>query len=266
MNTSFQIHGHRGCRGLYPENTIKAFQHAIDLGVHAIELDLVVSGENALIIAHDPWIDPLLSESIDGNVITPNSHNIYQLSNHDIKQYKVGVLPHPDFPLQRSLSTTMPTFQEVIDVIGLSDSFFYNIEIKSDPQWYDKFQPQPDHLAQLLVNFIKENNLSKHCMVQCFDKNFLECFYLLDNEIRLGYLTENYRDHLGALDNLSFTPTYYNPNFESVSEELVNKLHERGILITPWTVNEVEDMRIMMNYQVDGLITDYPDRAIDLNN
>lgn len=264
MHKQFQIHGHRGCRGLYPENTIKAFQHAIDLGVQAIELDIVVSNDNTLIVTHDPWIDPLLSEPINQDVITPESHNIYQLSDIDIQKYKVGTIPHPEFNLQRSIKSSIPTFQEIVDIIGISEAFFYNIEVKSDPIWYNKHQPEPTKYANLIYQFIVDNGLNKHCMVQCFDKVFLECFYLLDHDIKLGYLTENSHDHIGGLDDLSFTPSYYNPNFESVTEQVVQQVHDRGILITPWTVNNINDMRKMIRFQVDGIITDYPNIAIDL--
>ncbi len=260
----FEIHGHRGCRGLLPENTIKSFQYALDLGVNAIELDVVVSADNTLIVSHDPWIDPNLSVHPQGNTFEPKEINIYRLHDTEIQSFKVGELEQPEFPDQKQQKSSIPSLQEVIDILGMSESFFYNIEIKSDPAWYEEYQPQPEVYASLVSDFLKENRLTKFCMVQCFDPLFLNHLYELNPSISLGLLTEKSANHLASLEEINFKPSYYNPDFQSVTKELVDYLHKDSIKITPWTVNELEDMKRIIDLGVDGIITDYPDRAQQL--
>lgn len=265
----FEIHGHRGCRGLYPENTIVGVKHALELGVHAVEIDLVVTKENQLVVSHEPWMSAEYCLHPNGSRIDEESQkqlNIFEMSYDEIALFDCGSLPHPKFPHQRNEHHAKPLFRDLIKVIRKTrfTDFYYNIEVKSERQWYGEYQPEISEYVDIIVSEIKQLRLREQCMIQSFDPAILNGLHRAYPKLRLGFLIENMDSFHRNMERLQFTPEYYNVDFTLVDELLVKEVHNRGMKIIPWTVNEINDAQRLVDLDVDGLITDYPDRLLVL--
>lgn len=267
------IHGHRGARGLLPENTLPSFGKAIDFGVHAIELDIIMTKQGDIVVSHEPWINPFICIDPSGKPYENAERiNLYEMPLKEIQQINCGGLVHPDFPYQQIYSTFKPTLKEVLDYLHFYyadwlaskpttflDQIKLNIEVKSDPNWYEHHQLSPQNTAQLLHEFIDQHAIGHLCLVQSFDIAFLESFYQLDPTMYLGLLVDEHEDIQEKLHSLSFLPHFCNPYYGLVTPELMDFLHRQEILSLCWTVNRQEDAVQMIIAGVDGIITDYPD-------
>ena len=277
--SSYDLQGHRGCRGLMPENTIPAFLKALDLGVHTLELDVVISQDGQVVVSHEPYFNAEFSLKPDGTPVTKEeqkSLNLYKMPYAEIKRYDVGSNGNPRFPEQQKQPVAKPLLSEVItaaEAYGKQKSlpaFSYNIELKSDAKEYDLSQPRPAEFCRLVnVVFEKAGLPASRIIIQSFDFAVLqewnrqaEAQKLMP--VRLAALVENVRGVTYNLKKLGFKPALYSPHFKLLRSESINQLHQQGILVVPWTVNNVPDMRRMLDLGVDGLITDYPDRAAKL--
>jgi len=153
FSQEFDIQGHRGCRGLLPENTIEAFKKAIDLGVTTLEMDVVISKDNQVLLSHEPFLSHEIALDLNGNEIAEKEEknfNLYQMNYAQIKQYDCGSKIHPRFSEQEKIKTFKPLLSEVID---FAESYIqknypgrkiqYNIETKSDPKGNNLFHPKP---------------------------------------------------------------------------------------------------------------------------
>lgn len=265
------IHGHRGCRGLEPENSLPAFLKATELGCDYLEMDVVMSGDGQIIISHEPWMRHDLCTTPDDETITPDnerSFNIYRMSTLEIRRFDCGSLEQPGYPEQDNDDTHKPTLAELVDVVdehalmsGVAPPS-YNIEIKSDPEWYGVFQPGPDVLARAVINAIDSLGIADRCMLQSFDTAVLETIHADRPEIPLAYLVESDADFANALSELTFVPAIYSPHFSAANETLLNAVRQKEMELVVWTVNEPADIRRMIDLGVDGIISDYPDRVI----
>ncbi len=252
-----EIHGHRGFRGLYPENSIKGFIEAKKAGAHAIELDLVLTKDLKLVVNHDPWLK-------SGNyMINKLGHvpeydvNLYEKDLIDIQQYALGTKRNLKFSNQIPFPHQIPSFEEVILHPDLQD-VFWNIEVKSDEKWYGIHQIHPKEYATLVHEFIIEHRLINNCLVQAFDTNILNELNQLNPTYPLGFLVENQLGFEKNLDRLNFKPDFYNPDEVLVNKTLINQVHSLGIRCLVWTVNDNERAQELIDWEVDGLITDYP--------
>src|SRR5215510_5066027 len=159
----FDIEGHRGCRGLMPENTVPAFLKAIDLGVNTLELDVVVSLDRQLVVSHDPFFSADISLDPEGHQIPSEKqtqYNLFKMDYAEIKRYDVGSLGNKRFPSQQKIKTYKPLLSEVfretrkyIKEHGLAP-VRYNVETKSTPAGDDLYNPKPAVFAKLLYNEI----------------------------------------------------------------------------------------------------------------
>lgn len=253
---------------MIPENTIAGFLHAIDLGVDAIEMDVVMNGDGDLLVSHEPYISPRICLGLAGNEIPEEKVeqiNIYRMSQDSIEQYDCGLKPHPWFPDQQKLVATKPLLKDVIDTVESyvaengRNPIIWNIELKSKEKWYDIFQPQPAPYAQALINLIQEKGIAARTVIQCFDPKPLQYIHEKEPELKLAFLVDNEDGVEVNLGHLGFSPDYYSPNFQLVTESLVGQLRERGIGLLVWTVNEPADIKRMLALKPDGIITDYPD-------
>lgn len=264
-----EIHGHRGCRGYYPENTIEGFLYAVELGCTAIELDVVVSKDNQLVVSHEPWMNHLFCVTPKGDRITEEEekcHNIFDMTFEEIQQYDCGRRIDDKYPDQLNKKSRKPSLQRVVDVLKGYDVKI-NIEVKSDKEWYGEFQPHPKEFSALVHQFILDNNLSQKCIVQSFDVEFLNEFKTRSFEsIELGLLVENEIDVNAQLVQLDFIPEYFNPEYVLLTEEVLSELHSRSIKVLVWTVNNKESILRMKKLGVDGIISDYPNIVIELLN
>ncbi len=269
---AFYWEGHRGCRGLLPENTIPAFCKALDLGMNTLELDVVISKDRQVVVSHDPYFHPDFSMDPNGRQVPKKPKIIlYELNYDEIKQYDVGSNGNPNFPEQQKLKARKPLLSEMMQAVEAYRRqnnlplFWYNIEIKSDEKEYDKSQPQPAVFSDLVYEEITRWVPADRVVVQSFDFNILK-YWKKQTEagryqkMTLAALVSNLRGIKRNLENLGFKPDVYSPYFQLLSPEKVQQLHQQGIKVIPWTVNTTEEMVRIKNMGVDGIITDYPDR------
>lgn len=264
-----EIHGHRGCRGYYPENTIEGFLYAVELGCTAIELDVVVSKDKQLVVSHEPWMNHLFCLTPTGDRIKASdekSHNVYKMTLDEVQQYDCGRRIDDKYLDQLNKKSKKPSLQRVVDVLKGFDVKI-NIEVKSEKELYGEFQPHPQEYAELVHQFILDNDLNHKCMVQSFDVNFLNSFHaLLNKELDLGFLVENEIDVEKQLSQLNFMPKYFNPDYTLMDQAIVSALHAKNMKVLVWTVNDSDAILNMKNIGVDGIISDYPNNVRELLN
>lgn len=265
----FDFQGHRGARGLLPENTIPSFLIALEYGITTVEMDVVVTKDRKILVSHEPWFHQHISTAPDGTPITvetAQSHNIFKLTYEETRKYDVGKRGHFLFPEQIPMPVTKPTMKDAILAIEEYISknelkpVFYNIETKSLPEWYDIFVPQPEEFAQLLYDELSELGVLDKVFIQSFDVRTLQEMREIDSNVPLVLLVYNENGLTWNLNELGFTPDVYSPYFRYVTDELVQRVHHKGMKIVPWTVNNPDDMIRLISLGVDGLITDYPNR------
>lgn len=278
QSTNFEIQGHRGSRGLMPENTIPAFLRAIDEGVNTLELDVVISKDKKVVVSHDPFFNPDISTGPDGTPLTKETqNNLYQLNYKEIKAFDVGLRGNPNFPEQEKMAVHKPLLRTMIKKAekyakkkGVPP-LNYNIEIKSLPEEYNVSQPEVDEFSDLVHDVIFELIPAERVTLQSFDFNVLKYWFTRIQageyeKLALSALIEPHDDNDIDLNlnKLGFKPDVWSPYFLHLDKEKVKKLHQLGIKVIPWTVNETEDMKSVKAMGCDGLITDYPNRAKSL--
>ena len=275
MPTSIDIQGHRGCRGLLPENSIKAFTKAMDLGVSTLELDVVLSKDHELIVSHEPWMSHKTcltpaGESIPNN-IAALKHNIYEMKLGEVQSYICGSFPHVDYPIQESYTHAKPTLKEVVYAVRAHAGEtgqqvpFFNIEIKSEQIGDDRYHPGPTSYARSFLKKYFELNIQDISTVQCFDERLLEALHKAYPDLKLIYLTDKRGRSLEEhLKQLSFKPFGFSPNYKLVHDSLARECAELNLALSVWTVNEAADIQLLLDRGVKSIITDYPDRAISL--
>lgn len=272
QNVTFNWQGHRGCRGLMPENTLPAFLKALDYGVNTLELDVVISKDRQVVVSHDPFFHTDFSIDPTGKPLTKGTLiNLYQLNYDEIKRYDVGSNGNPNFPEQQKLKTYKPLLSEVIETAEAYRKahslplFLYNIEIKSDDKEYDLSQPQPADFSDLVYATIARLLPPERVVIQSFDFNVLKHWHKQIQagkyqKVMLAALVANLKGIEYNLQNLGFNPEIYSPYFQLINKKKVEKLHKIGMLVIPWTVNTTEQMARVKAMGVDGIITDYPNR------
>jgi len=267
---AFDIEGHRGCRGLMPENTIPAFMKALELGVTTLEMDAVITKDKQVILSHEPFFNHEITTGPDGKYITEQDErnlNIYHMTYAQTQTYDVGLKPHPRFPNQRRLKATKPLLREVIENVEAyhklkgGPAVFYNIETKTQPATDNTYHPAPEEFVRTLMNVINAEKISNRVIIQSFDFRTLQIIHKRYPAMRTAALIEDFdkRPLEEQLKTLGFMPTIYSPAYSLVTKELVDKCHERQIKVIPWTVNDKAAIEQMKAVGVDGIITDYPD-------
>ena len=262
------IQGHRGCRGLLPENSLPAFEKAIDLGVNTLELDIVISQDHKVVVSHEPFMNPLICYNAKGEHI-PDSletfFNLYKMNYDEIKSFDCGSKIHPIYPNQEKLKTYKPLLSEVFDLVKTKNSNVkFNIEIKSEPNYYGIFTPEPKAYVKLVLEAIKKQEMLQRVNLQSFDLAILEEIKKQSPQMKVALLVEDNETIEEKLGSLSYQPEIISPYFKLLSAESVKDYQIKGFEIIPWTINKEKDMKQMILWQVDGIITDYPDRLIKL--
>jgi glycerophosphoryl diester phosphodiesterase len=274
FSQEFDIQGHRGCRGLFPENTIAAFKKAIDLGVTTLEMDVVISKDNQVVLSHEPFLSHEICWDKFGNEISENkehSYNLYKMNYEEIKECDCGSKIHPRFKEQQKIKAIKPLLSEVID---FTENYIktnypnkriqYNIETKSNPKGDDIFHPKPSVFVDLLVNVLNEKGIKDRVYIQSFDVRTLQHLHSDYSYFKTVLLVENKMSIAKNLKILGFKPDIYSPEFILLTEKKVKYLHQKNIKVIPWTINKKDDMKRIIGYGVDGIITDYPDRYFEL--
>jgi glycerophosphoryl diester phosphodiesterase len=285
---AFDLQGHRGTRGLAPENTLAAFRTAIDLGVTTLETDLAVTKDDVLVISHDPILNPDLVRGPDGKWIGAAGPPIRSLTLAELKRYDIGRLNPASkyaqqFPEQKPVDgERFPTLAEFFAAAGPDVRF--NIEIKTDPTKPD-LTVDPVRFAQLAVDAIRLGKAGGRSTIQSFDWRGLIEARRLAPETATGCLSieSNSMDTVGRasgrpspwLAGLDLTAhggsvprlakeagcAAWSPFWRNVTAENVKEAQALGLKVLPWTVNNPTEMTRLIDMGVDGLITDYPDRA-----
>lgn len=269
----FEIQAHRGARAFFPENTLQAFCKAADIGVRVLELDLVVTKEEEIIVSHDPWLSAPHCSAPDGRPLGSDDrmrYIMYTMSYADIAAFDCG-RPDPSFPRQQRVASFKPLLTSVFGTVdaymasaGMKGRMVYNLEIKSWPGSDGVFHPPPGRYAGLVVRVVEEAGLSERVRIQSFDYRVVREAWKLNPELIYGLLIDE-REHAGRfLHELGFVPRYVNPRFSLVDLQMAQYLHTRGISMIPWTVNRPEEMLAMKRFGAAGIITDYPEIALTL--
>lgn len=267
---SFDIQGHRGCRGLMPENTIPAMLHALGLGVTTLEMDLVMTKDKQFVLSHEPFFNHEITTKPDGTFVTEkeeSSLNIFQMNYAEVVKYDVGMKPHPRFPRQEKMNAVKPRLRDVVEAVKQQMMMarrpfpYYNIETKTQPLTDGIYHPGPAEFVDSLVSVIRELDIEDHVIIQSFDFRTLQYLHQHYPAIKTAMLIEDYDKRSAAelLKVLGFIPTIYSPAHTLVNEALVKKVHENGMLLIPWTVNDKNRIEELKKLGVDGIITDYPD-------
>ena len=269
--TAFDIEGHRGCRGLYPENTITAFIHAVKLGVNTLEMDMQISKDGKIVISHDAFMGANICTAPNGKPVEAgdeSKYKIYTLNYDEIKKFDCGSRGNTKFPEQQKVATVKPLLSEVIDTVEKYikehnlPPVMYNIETKSTVAGDDINHPKPAVFAKMVYDLIKQKGVINKCIIQSFDPRTLQEMHKIDPTITTALLVENLKGLKGNLKELGFNPTIYSPNYMLVNKKLIHACHRLHIKILPWTVNDEKKMVELKQMGVDGLISDYPDREI----
>jgi glycerophosphoryl diester phosphodiesterase len=266
----FDVQGHRGARGLMPENTIPAFLLALDSGVTTLELDVVITKDKQVVVSHEPWMAASICLDSSGNSYSEKEEkkrNIYQMTYSEVDRFDCGSKGNDLFPQQEKMKVSKPLLRDVIIAVenhiksNASYEVDYNIEIKSSPEGDKKFHPSVEEYSELVFNLADEYIPLERLVIQSFDFRVLKYWNKKHPEIRIAALVENSKSIDANLKELGFKPSVYSPYFKLLSREKVNYLHQQKIRVIPWTVNEISDMLSLKGMGIDGLITDYPDRA-----
>lgn len=268
---TFWMEGHRGAKGLSPENTIPSMIKAIQHGANFIEVDLYLTKDSQLLVAHDAFPNVRHTTWDDGRELTKEEAKQYvftQSNYEDLKKFDVGSKPYEGWPEQENIKVHMPTFGELIDSVeaytkanGLNP-VIYNIEIKSAIDMQEKgYSAPPELLVDKTIELVKSKPIGDRYYIQSFDKRVLIYSKQKYPEVPLGFLTGDKNVSMSQhLDELGFTPDMYIPAFGITTKELIDSAHAIGMKFVNWTVNDPADMQRLIDWGVDGIITDYMNR------
>lgn len=267
---AFDKQGHRGCRGLMPENTIPAMLKALDIGVTTLEMDIVITKDKKVILSHEQWFGQEITTKPDGSYMGEREErkfNIYWMTYEQTKDFDVGLKPHPRFPQQMKMKATKPLLGDLIDSVNHAMMTrrrpfpFYNIETKTNPEFDGVFNPKPDEIVELIMAVVKEKHIEEYVIIQSFDFRTLQYLHSKYPGIKTAMLIEedDPRSFDQQLESLGFTPDIYSPAHTLVTSKLVRECHKKKIKVIPWTVNEKGRIEELKQLGVDGVISDYPD-------
>ena len=291
---AFDLQGHRGARGLAPENTLPAFAAALSLGVSTLELDTAITKDGVVVVSHDSRLNPDITRGPDGRWLNPPTRAVREIMLDDLGHYDVGrIKPGSEYssryPDQKRMDKVyMPTLAQVFQLARRAgnNEVRFNIEIKTSPE-----KPgdalAPEAFAKALLATIEREGMGSRVIIQSFDWRALKAVQELAPKITTSYLSSQQRflDNIAAgkaegsawtagiqLSDHGSLPkmvkaaggAIWSPYFPELSADLVKEAHALGLKVIPWTANKVEDMARLIDWGVDGLITDRPDFLRDV--
>ncbi|MFD1870880.1 glycerophosphodiester phosphodiesterase family protein [Hymenobacter bucti] len=282
MNDSFppqphrpEVHGHRGCRGLRPENTLPAFLHAVALGADVLELDVVISQDHQVVVSHEPWLSAKLGRDALGQLIDPaqeQQYNLYQLPYAAIRRCAVGEWPHPDFPEQQPIPSYRPLLCDMLRQAAAASqlqgrSIGFSVEIKSSPEGDDVFHPRPAQFVDLVMAELQTAEAIDRTTLLSFDPRVLQAARHSYPGLALCLLIEDHLPPVAELFGaLGFEPEVLGPDFHLLSAATVQGIRAEypELRLAPWTVNTPAELALVLSWQTDAITTDYPDRLLSL--
>ncbi|MCU1318827.1 MAG: glycerophosphoryl diester phosphodiesterase [Edaphobacter sp.] len=262
------VHGHRGGRAARPENTIPAFQYAIDQGADVLELDLAVTKDDVLVVSHFPYIsaDYPGERLCVGPEVKPHTL-IRSLTLAELKKYDCGVNALAAFPQQKAVPhTSIPTFDEVL-ALAPQGRFEYNVETKIFPN-HPEVAPAPEVFVRMIDEAVRRHHLESRVILQSFDFRTLLAMKKLDPQIRRSALfgEAKYDVLMGITDSdkdfvavgRRSEANILSPDQSLVTPEKVAAAHAAGLQVAPYTVNDPAGWQKMADAHVDAVITDDP--------
>lgn len=266
----FDWQGHRGARGLLPENTVPAFLKALEYPqIKTLELDLAVSQDSLLVVSHEPWMSHHICSHPNGQPVNKSEEEallLFQMPYAQIKTYDCGSRGNKHFPEQTPMAVHKPLLREVVNAVNAYCTEHnrpqprYNIEIKHDPAYDNVKAPRPLTFARLVLQEINELGIKTQTCVQSFDVRPLQELHRLDTSVTTALLIDNPNGVQVNLNALGYTPEIYSPYYKMVTGNVVDTVHDHGMAIIPWTVNDTTAMKALIGLGVDGIITDYPNK------
>jgi glycerophosphoryl diester phosphodiesterase len=288
---AFDLEGHRGTRGLAPENTLAAFRRAIEIGVTTIETDMSVTKDDVVVISHNPSLNPDLVRDTDGHWLASPGPLIRSLTLAELRRYDIGRINPTSqyarqFPEQKAVDgERFPKLSELFDLAKASGKpVRFNIETKITPTSGSN-TPDPATFTRQVIAVVREANVVDRVTVQSFDWRTLVEVKRIAREIETSCLTiqtrdDNtvqqapdggpspwhaglaLRDHGGSLPALVKAAGCgtWSMFWRNLTPKDLADAHALGLKVLPWTINERGDMRSLIDLGVDGIITDYPDR------
>lgn len=260
---SVLVHGHRGARARWPENTLPAFEYALQVGVEFLEMDLAVTKEGVLVISHDPHVNPEICLSPQGEKITQPPPLIHELTLTELKRYDCGSIRHPRFVGQKPVpGTRIPTLDEAFDLVKKSKlptarTVRFNIETKIFPE-HPEYTANPERFAELAIAVFERNGMNQRVVLQSFDPRTLVIAKKKRPSLRRSILVEDPKQDLIQAGK-EVEAQIVSPNWELLTPEKVKALHENGFKIHPWTPNDSAAWSKLIAMGVDGIITDDPE-------
>jgi glycerophosphoryl diester phosphodiesterase len=251
-----EIQGHRGARGNRPENTLAAFDYALENGITILELDLHMTSDDELVIYHDNNINTALCKA--------SSHidlHIERMTLNELKEYDCGSFRNPEFPEQVLSKEQIPTFVELVRRVKWRYPLLnvrFNVEIKRTDNDSDDYIKS---FARKVVDIFEKYRLVNGSIIQSFDTKALQYIREFNPKIKTSFLVENLKEsNAEDMVNVCIINKFdiISPNFETLSKEIIDKFKNRGIIVIPWTVNTIDDLKKIMIMGVDSIITDYP--------
>ncbi len=261
---AFDWQSHRGARGLYPENTIGAMMVGLEYPINTLEMDVVVTSDKKILVSHEPWMSDEICLDPKKKPVENKQHNISKMSLKDIQEFDCGSKAHPRFPNQKKVKEVKPELGKLLTatekkIKALGKTINYSIEIKSTIQEeMQDFQPTADIFTDMVINTIKKHLTPERVMIQSFDWRVLRYLHHTYPQYKTVALIEEKYEPKSVLLKLGFTPTVFSPNYEDLTKEHVDFFHSKNILVIPWTVNDKESIKKLIEMKVDGIITDYP--------
>ena len=289
-----KIYGHRGARGDLPENTLESFKYLFDNNINAYETDILITKDLTPVITHDFRLDPSFTKDEDGNWIKDENIKIFDLTYEEISKFDVGSLNKLTrygrrFVNQRSLENQkIPKLSELLELSSKNvlQNLLINLEIKSTPD-EKNLTPDPQDLVQIVLNEINNSNLKDKIIISSFDWRILREVKKQSPEIPRAYLTFQQEKGMKIkktiyskspwIDHIPLTIVYdlpkiikelggsaWHPYYKDINKKAVKDAHDNNLPVNVWTVNDEDDMLKMIEYGVDGIMTDYPLRLKNL--
>ncbi|MBI2509622.1 MAG: glycerophosphodiester phosphodiesterase [Betaproteobacteria bacterium] len=287
---SLDLQGHRGARGLRPENTLPAFARALSLGVTTLELDCAITKDGVVVVSHDSTLNPDITRAAGGRWLTGGEPPIRQFTYEELRRLDVGRI-NPESAYSKRFPEQQPAdgarMPRLADVFALArkagnDAVRFNIETKISPLHSERTVP-PDSFAQALIRLIIKENIGSRVTIQSFDWRTLAIVQKEAPEIPTVYLTveKGFMDsiqrdkpsspwtagfhvsrHGGSIPRMvkAAGGAVQSPYYAETAREQVKEAQALGLKVVVWTVNEPADLRRLIEWRVDGIISDYPDR------
>ena len=271
------VQAHRGGMGLYPEESLAAMLNAVDLGVNTLEMDLCVTADKEVILSHDKYFHHRYATRPDGTPVMAGEPKVYlwTLPYEEILKWDVGTKSNPDWPEKVCQPAVKQRAAEVIDAVeayckekGLPP-VCYNIEIKSDPDYDDGVEgrdwPEYHEFTDLCMQMLEARGLGDRLIIQCFDERTLNYINKKYPGHILAYLVEGWEtDYDEFMSKLEFKPEWLSPPYQLVDQAMVDRAHADGMKMVVWTVDDKDEMRRLIGLGVEGIISNYPDRLLEV--